>query len=86
MAKEYLVLSISVEPFCAKCCRYHHPERAKTLAQGHAQFCVGPLCNALADDNDFMKLAVIPLMQARLNFQNVCESLGNYNRFFFKKR
>ena len=34
---------------------------------------------SLADNDDFMKLAATILIQAKLNFENVCESLGNNN-------
>ena len=33
--------------------------------------------DSLANNDDSMKLTAIMLMQARLNFQNVCYSLGN---------
>ena len=37
--------------------------------------------NSLANSDDFMKFAVVTLMQTRLNFQNVWESLGNNDTF-----
>ena len=38
--------------------------------------------NSVGNNGDFMKLAAIILKQTRLNFQNVCYSLGNNSRFY----
>ena len=37
---------------------------------------------SLANYGGFMKLAATILTQARLNFENVCESFGNNNSFY----
>ena len=41
------------------------------------------VCNSLANNDDIKKLAAVILTQAALNFQNVCDSLGN-NKTFYK--
>ena len=39
-------------------------------------------CVQFVSNNDFMKLAAAILPQAKLNFENVCESLGNNVSFY----
>ena len=40
------------------------------------------VCNSLANNDDMTKLAAIILTQATLNFQNVYDSLGNFDSFY----